>query len=191
MSARAGLRGALLIWLAGLALALGPSPAAAHASLVSSTPAQGARLDALPEQVRLEFSDAVLAPAYVVITGPDGRSATRGEPEVQGAVVTQATAGGPAGGYTLAYRAVSEDGHVVTGQIGFAVGEGASVPSAAADPATEEAEPEEEESETEARQDAAQEAAGDGPDRDTIAVLVGAALFAGAGLLLLASRRSP
>ena len=184
MSVHARRRGALLALLLAVlaALALAPAPALAHASLVSSTPASGARLDSLPEQVRLEFSEEVLAPAYVVITGPDGESVTVGEPTVRGTVVTQATASGPDGGYTLAYRAVSKDGHVVTGQIGFAVGDAAALP-------TPPAESDGPDIDATAAPEAAEQAGEDGLGRTAIAVLVGAGLFAGAGLLLLASRR--
>ncbi|WP_344731348.1 copper resistance CopC family protein [Nocardioides fonticola] len=99
--------------------------ASAHASLVASNPTEGQRLDALPASVSFEFSEEMSEPAYVVVTGPDGSSVTSGDPEVQGAIVSQALDGSQAAGtYTMAYRAVSADGHPVTGQITFTVGDG-------------------------------------------------------------------
>jgi copper resistance protein C len=120
--------------LAGLLL--GASPASAHASLVGSTPAQDARLDALPGEVSFEFSEQMSAPAYVVVTAPDGTALADGDPVVDGATVRQAVSPSTATGtFTMAYRAVSEDGHPVTGQISFDVGEASSpAPSASASP---------------------------------------------------------
>lgn len=107
-----------LLALGGLA-----APASAHASLVSSTPEADATLDALPDEVELVFSQDVRAPAYVVVTGPDG-DVVDGSPEIDGTTVTQAVGGSTEGGYTLAYRVISADGHPISGQIAFSVGEG-------------------------------------------------------------------
>lgn len=96
----------------------------AHAALVASDPREGSTLDALPSAVSFEFSEEMSAPAYVVVTGPDGSSVASGDPQVRGAIVTQELDGSNApGSYTMAYRAVSADGHPVTGQITFSVGE--------------------------------------------------------------------
>lgn len=111
-------------------------PASAHASLVASDPEAGQRFDRLPGQVRLEFSEPISAPAYVVVTAPDGSRADQGEVAIDGTVVTVALGGSaPEGTYGAAFRVVSEDGHPVTGRIGFVVGDGPldeSAPSAGA-----------------------------------------------------------
>lgn len=121
----------LLLTLLGLPVVLGvalASPASAHASLVSSDPEDGARLATAPAQVSFSFSESMAEPAYVVVTGPGGRSATTGRPTIEGAVVVQRLASGlPAGAYTMAYRAVSADGHPVSGELSFTVA-GASAP---------------------------------------------------------------
>ena len=54
-------RARLLLLLVGAAvLLLGPAgPASAHATLISSDPAQGAVLEAAPEQIRFTFDEAV------------------------------------------------------------------------------------------------------------------------------------
>lgn len=177
--------------VAPLALA---GPAWAHASLVGSDPADDARLPTAPPVVRLEFSEPIAAPAYVVVTAPDGASAVSGDPEVAGAVVTQRllpSALDREGSWTVAFRAVSEDGHPVTGEIGFTVGEAtASAPAspsavapapAAASPAA---------TDPGVDQTAATDPGGAGSWRDAVAVTVAAALFAGAGALALLARRT-
>lgn len=122
-----GRRAALLVGalLAVLTSALlGAGPAAAHASLVSSTPTQDAQVGPAPRQVSFTFSEEVQAPAFVAVSGPDGGSLLAGDPVVDGATVTQEVDGGDAGTWTAAYRVVSEDGHPITGEITFEVAQG-------------------------------------------------------------------
>lgn len=178
---------ALAAALAGVVAGGWNLPASAHASLVASDPADGQRFDRLPERVTLEFSEPISAPAYVVVTAPDGSRADQGEVRVDGAEVSVALGGSaPEGTYGAAFRVVSEDGHPVTGRIGFVVGDGPldeAAPSAtdsapasadAADPAP------------------ASTADGDddgGPSLGQVQVGVAVALFAVAAGLLLWSRR--
>lgn len=180
---------ALAAALAGVVAGGWNLPASAHASLVASDPADGQRFDRLPERVTLEFSEPISAPAYVVVTAPDGSRADQGEVRVDGAEVSVALGGSaPEGTYGAAFRVVSEDGHPVTGRIGFVVGDGplddeapsatatASAPASsdAADPAP------------------ASAADGDddgGPSLGQVQVGVAVALFAVAAGLLLWSRR--
>lgn len=100
-----------------------PSAAWAHATLISATPSDGASLASAPSVVELAFSDEMQPEADVIVTGPDGESVTDGAPEVDGGVVTQNLMPGGRGQYTIAYRATSRDGHPLTGQLSFAVGE--------------------------------------------------------------------
>ena len=73
-----------------LALALAPvAPASAHAALISSSPADGAVVDAVPDAVELTFSEVVATPAYVVVTGPDGRTVSEREPQIADTSVSQ------------------------------------------------------------------------------------------------------
>lgn len=162
-------------------------PASAHASLVASDPEAGQRFAALPEQVRLEFSEPISAPAYVVVTAPDGSRADQGEVRIDDAVVSVALGGSaPAGTYSAAFRVVSEDGHPVTGRIVFVVGDGPlddEGPAAASSTTAE----------TPARPggaaEPAEDASGDGFSLGQVQVGVAVALFAVAGGLLLWSRR--
>jgi methionine-rich copper-binding protein CopC len=112
--------------LAALLLVLAPAaPAAAHAALISSSPADGAVVETLPDTVELTFSEAVATPAYVVVTDPHGRTASVGEPQVADASVSQPTGqSDDEGEYTVEYRIVSADGHAVSGSVRFTVGYG-------------------------------------------------------------------
>ncbi len=58
--------------------------------------------------------------AAMTVVGPDGNLWSTGEPEVDGAVVSVGVRPlGPAGTYTVNYRATSADGHVVSGSWSF------------------------------------------------------------------------
>ena len=58
--------------------------------------------------------------AAMTVVGPDGNLWSTGEPEVKGAVISVAVRPlGPAGTYTVNYRATSADGHVVSGSWSF------------------------------------------------------------------------
>ena len=179
----AGVLAALLL----LALVSWPGPAAAHASLVSSSPAQGDVLATAPTSISFEFSEDMVSPAYVVVTGPDGNAATVGEPVVDGNVVTQQVAPGvPDGTWTTAVRAVSKDGHPVTAQITFSVGDGA-VDDAPAAPDVAGST-----SEDTGGDDPAPVAGADasGWTRGRTDLVVAVAIFGLAGLLLLLARRA-
>jgi len=116
-----GLGLALLVLLATLVAA----PAQAHDYLVSSTPEQGATLDAAPAQVSVEFNTSIGERfAQVAVVGPDGTTYQQGDPVVDGPTVTQAVAPVPSGGpVTISYRIVSSDGHPIGGTVTFTVAE--------------------------------------------------------------------
>jgi copper resistance protein C len=99
---------------------VGAVPAQAHTELQSSSPAQGAVLDAAPETVRLTFTEE-LAGGSLAVTA-SGRSVGVGPARVDGAdLVLDIAAGSPGGAWTAAYRVVSADGHPVTGEFAFTV----------------------------------------------------------------------
>jgi methionine-rich copper-binding protein CopC len=88
----------------------------AHSDLLDSTPAAGAVLDVAPDSVELVFATDV-QPQYgeVTVTGPDGDrydlsgSFTNGDSSAR-VGLRQATVPGP---YTVTFRIVSTDGHVL------------------------------------------------------------------------------
>jgi MYXO-CTERM domain-containing protein len=122
----------------GLAVAtLGNAgPAAAHAARISTDPAENASLTTAPPKVSATFNEE-MQPEFAAMTviGPDGNMWSTGEPEVNGAVISVGVRPlGPAGTYTVNYRATSADGHVVSGSWPFQLtkaGTGASAPPAA------------------------------------------------------------
>ncbi len=112
----------LVLVVVGVGLA---SPAWAHNSLQSSTPADGAELMSAPAQLSLVFANAVpldtasvdlidSVGAKVVIGGLSRGS--RGENEVIAALPEMA-----AGAYTFRWRLVGSDGHAVTGRVAITI----------------------------------------------------------------------
>ncbi|WP_182876044.1 copper resistance CopC family protein [Microbispora sp. H10670] len=96
------------------------APASAHDSLKKSTPASNAVVSGLDE-IELEFSAHVSFPV-VVLHDATGRRFESGTPRVSDSTVTESVAGPlPAGGYTIAWRVVSSDGHPIQGEIPFVV----------------------------------------------------------------------
>ncbi|MET8161113.1 copper resistance CopC family protein [Sphaerisporangium sp. NPDC005289] len=115
------------------ALAVAVAPALAHNVLTGSDPKDGARLASLPAQVTLTFDQPVRADfAQVALTGPDGRVAKAAVHVVDAKVTAEvpaSVAAGAAGAYVIGYQIVSNDGHPVTGKIGFTVaGTGSAAP---------------------------------------------------------------
>jgi copper resistance protein C len=95
--------------------------ASAHATRVSSQPADNAVLTAGPDQVSATFNEQLQTTfAAMAVVGPDGNLWSTGQPTVQGAVVSVGMRPlGPAGTYTVNYRVTSADGHVVSGSWSF------------------------------------------------------------------------
>lgn len=115
--------------MAGLGLVAATS-AFAHASLVATTPLDGAEVADAPQRVTLEFSEPVTAPAGGIrVHAPDGTRVDRGAPysitpTTIAADVEPALADAT---YITTWRAVSVDGHTVTGAFIFGVGAAADV----------------------------------------------------------------
>jgi copper resistance protein C len=131
---------ALLTGLVAVAIALAPV-ASAHAVLLATDPAKGAKLATGPAQVSATFNEP-LQPAFAAMTvvGPDANLWSSGDPRLTGAVISVALRPlGPAGTYTVNYRVTSADGHVVTGSWTFELttpGSGTLGPPAASTAAT-------------------------------------------------------
>ncbi|WP_166442287.1 copper resistance CopC family protein [Nakamurella flava] len=110
---------ALLLGL--LVSAVGAPAAAAHDTIESSNPADGATVATVPASVTLTFDEQPQDFSPVIqVTGPDGADWADGTPTVSGTDVSvPVKAGAPAGAYQVAYRIVSSDGHPVTGELSF------------------------------------------------------------------------
>jgi methionine-rich copper-binding protein CopC len=98
-------------------------PVWAHAILVRSTPAQDAAVTQAPEKVELWFNEGVgneyAALAVIDSSGArvDGKDAQRGtlDPSYLSVSLPKVAAGT----YTVRYRVLSADGHVVSGKYNF------------------------------------------------------------------------
>ena len=107
------------------AFALCPSLASAHATLVKSSPARKATLAEPPARVELIFSERLEA-AYARLRVEDasGARVDLGDVSVardDGRRLTVSLPPLPAGAYTIHFRVVSVDGHVVESSLPFAV----------------------------------------------------------------------
>ena len=101
-----------------------PAPAAAHAALATSSPVDGTQLDRMPGAVSITLNERVRTPAFLVLT--DERDARVNSDQVRigsdgKTVITEVPTDADPGEYSMSYRVVSEDGHPVTGTIGFTV----------------------------------------------------------------------
>ncbi|HEU5330134.1 MAG TPA: copper resistance protein CopC [Thermomicrobiales bacterium] len=115
---------------AGLALALlfpalAPTPAAAHAFLVSTTPASGSVAAANIGEVRLTFTEPVtVRPQNVAVATAAGKRVDRGDAHTLAGDVATVSVSVPHlddGVYTVTYALISDDTHPVSGTFSFGV----------------------------------------------------------------------
>jgi len=118
-------------FVAMLATLLGAGTAAAHSTVIGSTPDNGAQIATAPERVSLQFNEALQEKfASLTVVGPDGNLWSKGDPTIQGDTASVPLEGlGPVGEYTIAFRVTSADGHPVSGTRVFTLTqEGTGVP---------------------------------------------------------------
>ena len=112
-------------------VALSPSLARAHAQLSSSVPADGAAVPSPPKELVLHFSEAVRLTALTVARD-GGRPTPIGS--LPASTMKDLSISAPAlapGHYSVSWRALAGDAHVMTGAFTFTVG----AANAPADPA--------------------------------------------------------
>lgn len=120
----------IALWLLvglGLLAAAGPlaGPVAAHATLESTSPANDEVVQSPPKQVVLTFDDSVsVADDGVKVLDPRGNDVSQGAPEKQhdNQVLSQRVDAEAQGTYTVSWRVLSDDGHVIDGSYVFHVG---------------------------------------------------------------------
>jgi copper transport protein len=133
-----GLRRRLVALLAGLAALLGlglllAAPALAHATVITSSPADGSRLKTVPHTVTITFDENVGLGnvGYLHVTDQAGKrvdARASYHPGNDGTkVADDLQAGLGDGSYTASFRVISADSHPVAGTIRFVVGNGALV----------------------------------------------------------------
>jgi copper transport protein len=121
----------LLVLLCVLAL---PQAAWAHARLVRTDPPDGAVLAHAPSRIRVVFADDVRPASGIKAIRNGAGSVLADKPRVvQGGhvLVVPLRAGLGDGDYTVLWRALSDDGHKLSGVVAFGVGVGRAPPRAA------------------------------------------------------------
>lgn len=110
-----------------VSVVVGAWPAWAHAFLVRTDPAQGARLDRPPEDVALQFSEPVDPSSVVVEVGSaTGVQVAAGDPRLSsgGRVVRAPLPADDDGVFVVSWQVVSAvDGHETWGEFAFAAGD--------------------------------------------------------------------
>ena len=114
-------RAVVVLAIAAVAVLVGAGAAQAHSTLVSTVPVDGSTVATAPERVNLTFNEPARSlGTEVVVTAPDGRTISSGDPVLDGSSVSQAVAGAlPAGAYTVTWRVTSADGHPLEGVFSF------------------------------------------------------------------------
>ncbi len=107
-------------------------PAAAHATLEATSPADGAHLDTAPHAVSLTFSEDVSAPLGAVrVFDAQRHRVDNGDVVARDNTVTVGMNQVGDGGYIVTWRVISADSHPVNGAFTFTVGNGAAASSEA------------------------------------------------------------
>ena len=104
-------------------LSLIAAPAFAHSELTASMPADKASVETAPKEVMLHFSEPVRLTALAVTKAGEEQKQLGQLPTQSLKDFSIASPGLAKGQYTVNWRAMSGDAHVMTGQFTFAVGE--------------------------------------------------------------------
>jgi copper transport protein len=110
-------------------LLLRDAPAHAHASLVSSTPADAAVVGSVPRSVVLQFDEPVAVTSVRITTSDATQHVLTSEARNQ-QVIVSVPQDLPAGSHVISYRVISADGHPVFGSIVFSIGKPTRTPDA-------------------------------------------------------------
>ena len=95
----------------------------AHSSLIEQLPKGNSTITAMPQEVKLTFDEELLdlgSGNSVIVRNPDGKEVTTGATKLLGSNISrELTASSVPGNYSVSYRVVSADGHVVEGTYQF------------------------------------------------------------------------
>jgi copper transport protein len=113
-----------------VAALIAPAGAAAHATVIRTSPANGTALDRAPRSVRVDFDDRVrVAPGNAAVSNASDASVLAGPPRARGhQLVIPLRPGLPDGLYSVRWSVASDDGHREQGVLAFGVGAGSVVP---------------------------------------------------------------
>ncbi|ELZ04543.1 copper resistance CopC/CopD family protein [Natrialba aegyptia] len=123
-------RGLVALAVAALVLTSLATPVAAHAYLSDSDPANGERIDAVPDEITLSFSGDGVQVADATVTGPDGADVS-GAAEIDAddsqlvrvPIERSADENDAEGLYSVEWEILADDGHTVSGSFVFSVGD--------------------------------------------------------------------
>ena len=104
-----------------LVLLLACDVAQAHAHLVTSAPLEGSVLDAPPTSLTLTFSESARVTALFVRKDQDPKRGIGELPQAPSRALTVRLPALAVGTYTVSWRVVGADGHVMSSEIHFAV----------------------------------------------------------------------
>lgn len=111
------------------------APAFGHAALTSSTPKDGAKLDAVPEAVEVNYAEPPTTDARFTVTDGCDHNVARGV-EVLNQTITADVGSGQPGKWKVEWTVVSAvDGHATSEAINFTVAGTADCEQVVADPA--------------------------------------------------------
>ncbi len=104
------------------AIVLLPAIGHAHTHLLRSVPAENASLDKTPPVATLVFAEPVTLTSIRIESSSGGKTVVKlpsAPASAEGSVPLPALT---AGHYKMSWRAVSEDGHIMAGEIHFSIG---------------------------------------------------------------------
>lgn len=108
------------LFLPGLAW---PMTASAHTSLIAQQPVGNSVIQELPPEISLTFDESLIVIGRankITVLDPSGQEISTGETKVLNNVVSRSvTSSEMPGKYSVTYRVVSEDGHVVSATYQF------------------------------------------------------------------------
>jgi copper transport protein len=104
-------------------MALLPASSFAHAHLLRSSPAENAVLDRSPPALTLAFAEPVTLTAVSIESTQGVKAALKPLPSKPTAEASMPLPQLALGHYKINWRAVSDDGHLMSGEIHFMVGE--------------------------------------------------------------------
>jgi methionine-rich copper-binding protein CopC len=103
------------------AIVLLPAIGHAHTHLVRSVPADNASLDKSPPVATLVFAEPVTLTAIRIESSSGGKTVVKLPSATASAEASVPLAALPVGHFKLSWRAVSEDGHIMSGEIHFSI----------------------------------------------------------------------
>jgi copper transport protein len=111
-----------LLPLIYMSIVLTPAVALAHAHLVRSSPAENAVLEKSPPTATLVFAEPVTMTAVKIESAGGVKATLQPLPAGPTAELSVSLPTLVPGRYKMSWRAVSDDGHIMSGEIHFSVG---------------------------------------------------------------------